>query len=46
MWTTLLVTWVGFLLLFSYLLREYMRLAALRREITELRQARASSWGA
>jgi heme exporter protein C len=43
MWITLLVTWGAFLCLFSYLLRQYMRLAALRREIAQLRRSLASS---
>ena len=43
MWATLLVTWSAFLLLFSYLLRQYLRVAALRRQITRLRRSLASS---
>jgi len=38
MWVALLITWGAFLLLFSYLLRQYLRVAALRREITRLRR--------
>ncbi len=34
----LLVAWGAFLCLFAYLMRQYMRLAALRREVTLLRQ--------
>jgi heme exporter protein C len=39
MWVTLLVTWGAFLCLFSYLLRQYMRLASMRREIANLRRS-------
>jgi len=43
MWVTLLVTWGAFLCLFSYLLRQCLRLAALRREIGRLRGSLDSS---
>jgi len=36
----LLVTWGAFLCLFAYLLRQYMRLAALRREVVHLQRLR------
>jgi len=43
MWVALLVTWGGFLCLFAYLLRQYLRLAALRREVNYLRRLQGSS---
>ena len=43
MWVTLLVTWGAFLCLFSYLLRQHLRLEALRREISRLGRSLASS---
>jgi heme exporter protein C len=46
MWVALFVTWGAFLCLFAYLLRQYMRLAALRREVSHLRRLRGSSQGA
>jgi heme exporter protein C len=46
MWVTLLVTWGAFLCLFSYLLRQHLRLAGLRREIAHLRRSLGSSLGA
>jgi heme exporter protein C len=38
MWVALLVTWGAFLCLFSYLLRQYLRLAALQRTIAHPRR--------
>jgi heme exporter protein C len=46
MWITLLVTWGAFLSLFSYLVRQHVRLAALRREIARLRRSVGPSLGA
>lgn len=46
MWVAVFVTWAAFLLLFSYLVRQYMRVAALRREVARLRQLHESSSGA
>jgi len=43
MWAALLVTWGGFLCLFAYLLRQYLRLAALQREVNYLRRLQGSS---
>ena len=43
MWVALLVTWGAFLCLFAYLMRQYLRLAALRREVGQLRRLRRSS---
>jgi heme exporter protein C len=43
MWTALLVTWGAFLCLFACLLRQYLRLAALRREVNHLRRLQGSS---
>jgi len=40
MWVVLLVTWGAFLCLFSYLLRQYLRLAELRRGVAELQRER------
>jgi heme exporter protein C len=38
MWVTLLVTWGAFLCLFSYLVRQYLRLAVIEREMAQLRR--------
>ena len=43
MWVTLLVTWGAFLFLFSYLMRQYLRLASTRREVAHLRRLLGSS---
>jgi heme exporter protein C len=43
MWVALLVTWGAFLLLFSYLIRQYLRLAALRREVNRLHRLNPAS---
>jgi heme exporter protein C len=43
MWVTFLVTWGAFLCLFSYLMRQYLRLAATRREVARLRRLLGSS---
>jgi len=43
MWVALFVTWGAFLCLFSYLLRQYMRLATLRREVVQLQRQQRSS---
>ena len=43
MWVALLVTWGAFLCLFTYLLRQYMRLAALRRQVGQLRRSRSTN---
>src|SRR5271157_5291705 len=43
MWVALLVTWGAFLCLFAYLLRQYMRLAALGREVAHLRRLRGAN---
>ncbi len=45
MWVAVFVTFVACLLLFSYLVRQYMRVAALRRQVARLRQLRDSSSG-
>jgi len=41
MWITLLVTWGAFLCLFSYLVRQHLRLAAVARQTSELRRQTA-----
>ena len=43
MWVALLVTWSAFLCLFWYLLRQYLRVAALRREAAQLRRLRGAN---
>jgi heme exporter protein C len=45
MWVALVVTWGAFLCLFSYLMRQFLRLAALQREVSHLRRLRGSSPG-
>ena len=45
MWVALLVTWGAFLCLFAYLMRQYLRLAALRREVAQLRRLRGAHVG-
>lgn len=40
MWVALLVTWGAFLCLFAYLMRQYLRLAALRREVAQIQRRR------
>ena len=45
MWVAVFVTWGAFLCLFAYLLRQYMRQAALRREVTQLRRLRGTNLG-
>ena len=45
MLVALLVTWGAFLCLFAYLLRQYLRLAALRREVAHLRRLRGTNVG-
>jgi heme exporter protein C len=45
MWVALLVTWGALLCLFAYLMRQYMRLAALRREVVQIRRLRGANPG-
>jgi heme exporter protein C len=43
MWVALLVTWGAFLCLFAYLMRQYLRLATLRRDVNQLRRLTRAS---
>jgi len=42
MWVTVFVTWGAFLCLFAYLMRQYLRLALLRRQVAQLRRLRGA----
>jgi heme exporter protein C len=44
MWVALLVNWGAFLCLFAYLMRQYLRLAALQREVAHLRRRQGANF--